>query len=179
MDDFHHNTWLFTPAYIKKMTQGAKAINPDFSFLPLLYSSSRQVNEIFVKKYRGIIGGVVVAYIPYKEGKIKGKGTSRNMAETSEIDENYALSKIHEMSQVLGDIPLVLMPMASTRLHKMHYGVPLTEERLYKLIKIGLQSVSDGDTVGTIVYRPNLILDNYTFKAVKRAYTEFIEETKQ
>jgi len=119
------------------------------------------------------------ADIPYKQGKVRAKGGGRNMAETSEIDEKYALAEIHRMSQILGDIPLLLMPRTSSRLHNMYYGVPLTEDRLYKLTKISLESISRGDTVGIVLYRASLLPDCFTYKATKRACGEFIKETKQ
>ncbi len=61
IDDFYANRQFFTPAYLRDMQAQAKRINPRLAFLPLMYFDEIQPN--FVADYRGVIDGVVVAYL--------------------------------------------------------------------------------------------------------------------
>lgn len=65
IDDFCDNHKFFTPAYLQKIRARAKAVNPRLAFLPLLYF--RDVRPKFVEDYRGLIDGVVVAYLQDRE----------------------------------------------------------------------------------------------------------------
>jgi hypothetical protein len=60
IDDFYANRKFFTPAYIAQMQQQAHAVNPRLRFLPLMYF--REITPHFVREYRAVVDGVVVAY---------------------------------------------------------------------------------------------------------------------
>jgi hypothetical protein len=60
IDDFYANRGLFTPAYLRQMQTRAKAVNPRFAFLPLMYFP--EITAQFAENYREVIDGVVVAY---------------------------------------------------------------------------------------------------------------------
>jgi hypothetical protein len=60
IDDFHQNLSAFTPEYLGQMQATAKRFNPDFRFLPLMYFD--EITPDFVKQYRPVIDGMVVAY---------------------------------------------------------------------------------------------------------------------
>lgn len=61
IDDFYANHQFFTPAYLRKVRARARAINPRLAFLPLMYFN--EMRRQFVEDYRGVIDGVVVAYL--------------------------------------------------------------------------------------------------------------------
>jgi hypothetical protein len=61
IDDFYANHKLFTPAYLRNFRAKYKAINPRLAFLPLMYY--REIGPQFVKDYRSVIDGAVVAYL--------------------------------------------------------------------------------------------------------------------
>jgi len=61
IDDFYANHELFTPAYLREIQARSKRINPRLVFLPLLYFDEMRAK--FVEDYRGVIDGVVVAYL--------------------------------------------------------------------------------------------------------------------
>jgi len=65
IDDFYANHAFFTPAYLQEMQAKAKAINPRLAFLPLMYFP--EIRPKFVEDYRGVIDGVVVAYLQDRE----------------------------------------------------------------------------------------------------------------
>lgn len=65
IDDFYANREFFKPAYLQKCQERAKGINPRLAFLPLMYF--REVRPNFVEDYRGVIDGVVVAYLQDRE----------------------------------------------------------------------------------------------------------------
>ena len=60
IDDFYENHALFTPAYVGRMQQQARRLNPGLAFLPLMYYG--ELNRRFVDDYRKVIDGVVAAY---------------------------------------------------------------------------------------------------------------------
>ncbi len=61
IDDFYANHDLFTPVYLREMQTRAKCVNPKLLFLPLMYFDEIQTK--FAEDYRGVIDGVVVAYL--------------------------------------------------------------------------------------------------------------------
>jgi len=61
IDDFYANHELLTPAYLREMQAKAKSINPRLAFLPLMYFD--EIRAKFAEDYRGVIDGVVVAYL--------------------------------------------------------------------------------------------------------------------
>jgi len=61
IDDFYANHDLFTPAYLRKMRERSRPINPRLAFLPLMYFG--EMRESFIEDYREVIDGVVVAYL--------------------------------------------------------------------------------------------------------------------
>lgn len=61
IDDFYANHELFTPAYLRDLQTRSKGINPRLAFLPLMYPN--EMRRKFVEDYRGVIDGVVVAYL--------------------------------------------------------------------------------------------------------------------
>ena len=65
IDDFYANHEFFTPAYLRDLRAKSKAINPHLAFLPLMYFS--EMRPQFVEDYRGVIDGVVVAYLQDRE----------------------------------------------------------------------------------------------------------------
>lgn len=65
IDDFYANHELFTPAYLREMQARSKRINPRLAFLPLMYFG--EIRPRFVENYRGVIDGVVVAYLQDRE----------------------------------------------------------------------------------------------------------------
>jgi len=65
VDDFYPKHRFFTPDYLREVRAKSKAINPRLAFLTLLYF--REVRQKFVEDYRGVIDGVVVAYLEDRE----------------------------------------------------------------------------------------------------------------
>ena len=65
IDDFYANHEFFTPAYLREVQAGSKAINPRLAFLPLMYFP--EMRPKFVEDYRSVIDGVVVAYLQDRE----------------------------------------------------------------------------------------------------------------
>jgi hypothetical protein len=65
IDDFYANHEFFTPAYLRKVRERCKQINPRLAFLPLMYFD--EVRPKFVADYREVIDGVVVAYLQDRE----------------------------------------------------------------------------------------------------------------
>jgi len=65
IDDFYENHEFFTPAYLRELRAKSKAVNPQLAFLPLMYFGELQAQ--FVEDYRGVIDGVVVAYLQDRE----------------------------------------------------------------------------------------------------------------
>ena len=65
IDDFYANRRFFTPAYVGEMRTKSRAINPRLAFLPLMYFP--EISEKFVKDYRPVIDGAVVAYLQDRE----------------------------------------------------------------------------------------------------------------
>jgi hypothetical protein len=65
IDDFYANHAFFTPDYLRKTQAKSKAVNPRLAFLPLMYY--REIRPQFVTDYRGVIDGVVVAYLQDRE----------------------------------------------------------------------------------------------------------------
>ena len=60
IDDFAQNQWTFTPEYVREMIDGAREINPDFLFCPLLYF--RFVTPEWVRTYGDVVDAAMVAY---------------------------------------------------------------------------------------------------------------------
>jgi hypothetical protein len=65
IDDFYDNHKFFTPAYLRELRAKSQGINPRLAFLPLMYFGEMQPK--FVNDYRGVIDGVVVAYLQDRE----------------------------------------------------------------------------------------------------------------
>ena len=65
IDDFYANHAFFTPAYLREIQAKSKAVNPRLEFLPLMYFP--EIRPKFVEDYRGVIDGVVVAYLQDRE----------------------------------------------------------------------------------------------------------------
>ena len=65
IDDFYANHEFFTPAYLRELRAKSKAVNPRLAFLPLMYFG--EMRPQFVENYRGVIDGVVVAYLQDRE----------------------------------------------------------------------------------------------------------------
>lgn len=65
IDDFYANHEFFTPAYVRDIRAESKAINARLAFLPLMYLG--EIRPQFVEDYRGVIDGVVVAYLQDRE----------------------------------------------------------------------------------------------------------------
>lgn len=61
IDDFYGNKGFFTPAYLRVIRSGSKAVNPRLAFLPLMYFPELQPK--FLEDYRRVIDGAVVAYL--------------------------------------------------------------------------------------------------------------------
>jgi hypothetical protein len=61
IDDFYANRAVLTPSYLRQIQAKAKAVNPRLAFLPLMYFN--EIRPRFVDDYRGVIDGVVVAYL--------------------------------------------------------------------------------------------------------------------
>ncbi len=61
IDDFHVND-LYTPEYVRRMRERARAINPRMRFLPLMYFP--EIDREWVEAYGDAIDGVVAAYPP-------------------------------------------------------------------------------------------------------------------
>jgi hypothetical protein len=81
IDDFYANHKLFTPDYVGKMQARAKAVQPNFAFLPLMYFS--EITPQFTENYRAVIDGVVVAYpqdredLAHARAVLNGEATTR------------------------------------------------------------------------------------------------------
>jgi uncharacterized protein YfiM (DUF2279 family) len=61
IDDFYISHEFLTPAYMQTVRAKSKAINPRLAFLPLMYGPEMTPKN--VEHYRGVIDGVVVAYL--------------------------------------------------------------------------------------------------------------------
>ncbi len=60
IDDFYANHDFFTPAAVRELRRRSRGINPRLDFLPLMYFN--EIRRPFVRDYREVIDGVVVAY---------------------------------------------------------------------------------------------------------------------
>ncbi len=60
IDDFYANHEFFTPAAVRELQRRGQSINPRLAFLPLMYFN--EIRRPFVRDYREVIDGVVVAY---------------------------------------------------------------------------------------------------------------------
>ena len=65
IDDFYANHEFFTPAYLQALRAKSRAVNPRLAFLPLMYFG--EMRPQFAEDYRGVIDGVVVAYLQDRE----------------------------------------------------------------------------------------------------------------
>jgi hypothetical protein len=65
IDDFYANHEFFTPAYLRDLRAKSTAVNPKLAFFPLMYFN--EMRPQFVEDYRGVIDGVVVAYLQDRE----------------------------------------------------------------------------------------------------------------
>lgn len=60
IDDFTHNLKTYTPAYVKEMLDGARAINPRLAFAPCCYFPT--INESFATNYVPLLDGILFPY---------------------------------------------------------------------------------------------------------------------
>jgi hypothetical protein len=65
IDDFYANHEFFNPNYLRELRAKSNGINPKLAFLPLMYFP--EIQPKFVEDYRGVIDGVVVAYLQDRE----------------------------------------------------------------------------------------------------------------
>ncbi len=70
MDDFNSNLGLFTPDYVRQITEAARAINPEFMFLPVTYDWSKRpgsptgmITPAFAHDYGPYSSGVIFPYL--------------------------------------------------------------------------------------------------------------------
>lgn len=66
IDDFAHNLSTYTPAYLQKMLDNAKAVNPKLLFIPCVYY--RQVNKSFADNYGAMFDGLLFPYRAESKG---------------------------------------------------------------------------------------------------------------
>lgn len=60
IDDFTHNLSFYTPEYLTKMMQAARAHNPHLAFVPCTYYP--KATESFAEKYGDILDGILFYY---------------------------------------------------------------------------------------------------------------------
>ncbi len=67
IDDFDSNLDFFTPAYVKRMRDAFKAINPKLAFIPTVYGGEQVSRHLTFKKfmetYGNYIDGILLPYI--------------------------------------------------------------------------------------------------------------------
>lgn len=135
IDDFNHNLGLFTPAYIQRMQEAAKAANPDLLFLPQVYSVT--ITPSFVDKYAPVIDGLIMAYRddPYRNTQV---------TESLPGQLDYAAGLLEPHGK-----PLVLMVYASAL-----SNAPVLPSASYvdQVVRTGLEYTRDGRIAGLITY---------------------------
>jgi len=60
IDDFPYNIKFFTPEKMKSILDGARAINPNFAFVPCVYF--KQITPVFIKQYIPLFDGILFPY---------------------------------------------------------------------------------------------------------------------
>ena len=66
IDDFAHNLKVYTPEYLQKMMDNARAVNPKLLFIPCIYY--RQADKNFADKYGHLIDGILFPYRAESKG---------------------------------------------------------------------------------------------------------------
>lgn len=92
MDDFNGNLGLFTPDYIRRITEAARAINPSFMFLPVNYdishgwaSYTQMISPAFMNNYGLYLSGVIFPYLNW------GSRTTNDYASYSNAASQIAI----------------------------------------------------------------------------------------
>ena len=95
IDDFTHNLkQTYTPAYVKEMLDGARAINPRLAFVPCCYFPT--INASFATNYVPFLDGIL---FPYRH-----ESTGANLKDASLVE-----SEIKRLKQICGEkFPIVL-----------------------------------------------------------------------
>ena len=85
IDDFAHNLKVFTPDQVKRMLDGARAINPRLAFVPCVYY--RQCIPQFAQAYGTLFDGIL---FPYRNDSGKP-----NLTDTAAVETEVANLKAH------------------------------------------------------------------------------------
>jgi hypothetical protein len=132
IDDFNENIDTFTPSYVKKMVLAAHKINPQLSFLPVVYYFAASC-PCFHRKYSAYIDGIIFPYLGFYNLKRLPK----------QLD---AITKLWRSQSV------VLMVYATK--HSMSLNPP-SADYVRKALQIGFSYNTNGKLGGVMTYKLN------------------------
>ncbi|MCL2306292.1 MAG: alpha/beta fold hydrolase [Planctomycetaceae bacterium] len=128
VDDFGHNQGFFGPKYLDMFLGKARAINPNFKFVPCIYYS--QITEAFVTKYASRIDGVLFPY--------RAESDKANLKDPSLIGKEIAEIR----SRIKREIP-VIVDIYASRHSSLGDSTP---EYVATALELGMKS-ADGVTI--------------------------------
>ena len=80
IDDFVHNLKFYTPEYLKKILDAARAINPKLAFIPCCYY--KQTTPQFVKDYGQFLDGILFPY--------RAESVGANLQDATQVENEIA-----------------------------------------------------------------------------------------
>jgi len=86
LDDFSHNTRTFAPAYLRRVLEAARQINPKLAFVPCCYY--RHVTPAFAETYRPWVDGVLFPY-RNESGEMNLQNSGAVESEVSRLKELF------------------------------------------------------------------------------------------
>jgi hypothetical protein len=136
IDDFSDNLKLYTPEYIGRLRDSARAINPKFQFYPLLYW--RSMLPEFLDKYAPVMDGVIMAY--RDEPTIN---TSRNTTLRAQLDAAESLLRARSKALIL---MIYCAPLG-------RIPIPPDVEYVRDSVAMGVSDVQSGKLAGVVTYK--------------------------
>jgi hypothetical protein len=156
IDDFTHNLKFYTPAYLKKMLDASREINPKLAFVPCCYYPT--INAQFVTNYCSLLDGIL---FPYRH-----ESGVANLKDASLVEPE--LKKIKDL--VGRKFPVILDIYASA-----HSRLGATTPEYLQEAMTGGHNAADG----VMVYRHQDPTQNAEkYKIVKQNFTAWAESKK-
>lgn len=80
IDDFVHDLKFYTPEYVKKMLDAARAINPKLAFIPCCYYT--QTTPLFITNYCHLLDGILFPY--------RAESVGANLQDATQVENEIA-----------------------------------------------------------------------------------------
>jgi hypothetical protein len=135
IDDFYDNLFVYNTTYLTQMMDEARAVNPAIGFFPLV--NFRSMTATFVDTYAPLVDGMMLEYRddPY-----------RNTQRSDSMPEQLATAG--KLLDPIGE-PLYLLIFANAL---SRTPMPPKPDYVDNVMKIGLQSMSEGRVAGMVTY---------------------------